>query len=113
MKLSASVHGADAIGRRLAALADAAATAAADAATEVLFQELERVRRREGFAPLVRDGAGTRRRIAAPDPVAIAREEGTLEEPAAPWLAPVLPGARRPMRAAALAAVARTISRRR
>jgi hypothetical protein len=112
----ARIAGLDTLGRRLAAIGEAAADSAVAAAADALTQELERVREPEGLPPLARDGVPRRRRIVARDPASVARELGTLDTPPAPWLAPVLPGARRPMRAAAQAqvrAVARALSRRR
>jgi hypothetical protein len=97
--------GLDAFGRRLAAIATATAAPAAAAAADALHHELERVRERDGLPPLARDGAARRRRIVAADPASVARELGTFDQAPAPWLAPVLPGARRPMRAAAAARV--------
>jgi hypothetical protein len=103
VKPRVSVAGAETLGRRLAAIGEAAAESAAAAASDALTQELERVRAGEGLPPLARDGVARRRRIVARDPASVARELGTLDQPPAPWLAPVLPGARRPMRAAAQA----------
>ena len=105
MKPRARISGLDTLGRRLVAIGEAVAVPAVAAATEALTQELERVREPEGLPPLARDGVPRRRRIVAADPASVVRELGTLDTPPAPWLAPVLPGARRPMRAAAAARV--------
>jgi hypothetical protein len=96
--------------RLLAGLAPAVLDAAADA----LAKELEHARRSEGLhAPLLREGDARGRSVGANDPDSIAREFGSPTEPPAPWLAPVLPAARAPLRAAVFQAVARALSRRR
>ncbi|MBX3550191.1 MAG: hypothetical protein AB7O46_07570 [Xanthobacteraceae bacterium] len=53
---------------------------------------------------------GTRRVVGSNDPADAAREFGTLDQPPSPWLAPVLPLALEPMRAAARTAAARAVS---
>ncbi len=71
--------------------------AVVDAASEALRDELHR---HANVAVAVADH-GERRAVGSADPVAAAREFGTLEQPASPWLAPLLPLVREPMRAAA------------
>lgn len=113
MKLSAHLDGLDTLARRLARLGDAVAPPAVAAAADALAQTAERTRGVSGAtAPLVRAGTSTRRTLGVADPAAVARELGTLDQPPAPWLAPALPAARGPMRAAARRAVARAISGR-
>lgn len=94
--------------RLLAEMEPAALGAAADA----LAVELEKARERESLhAPLMRGASARGRALAFNDKDSIAREFGSPTEPPAPWLAPVLPAARAPMRAAAFQAVARALSR--
>jgi hypothetical protein len=111
VKLTAKISGIEIL-RGLARLEDALANAALDAATDALVREAERARTAAGLAGSIeRDGTARRRLIGSRDPAAVARELGTLERPPAPWLAPVLPAVRATLRAAALQAVARAISR--
>ncbi len=111
MKLRAEILGLDDLGRRLAQVAGAAASPAVEAAADALARELARARESEGLAaPLVHGGTPRRRKIGANDPESLGRELGSPVRAPAPWLAPVLPGARSPMRAAAQNAVARAIS---
>lgn len=111
MKLRAQIRGLDDLGRRLAQIAEAAAAPAIEAATDALARELGRARESEGLsAPLVRSGTSRRRRVGSNDPESLGRELGSPLRAPAPWLTPVLPGARSPMRAAAQNAVARAIS---
>lgn len=112
MKLHAQIRGLDGLGRRLAQIAEAAAAPAVEAAADALAHELDRARESEGLsAPLRRGGSPRRRRIGANDSESLGRELGSPLRAPAPWLTPVLPGARSPMRAAAQNAVARAISR--
>ena len=76
------------------------------AAAEALRSELESAE----ASVLIAAPHGARRVVGSPDPAAAAREFGTLEQAPSPWLAPVLPLALEPMRAAADTAVARAIS---
>jgi len=80
--------------------------AVADAAAEALRNEVERT---AGIAPVI-ENVGHRRLVGSASAEDAAREFGTLEQTATPWLAPVLPLAREPMRAAALSAAARAVS---
>jgi hypothetical protein len=87
------------------------AAPAAGAAADALASEIARTRKNAGLnAPLERTEAGARREVGASDPASVAREFGTLETDPAPWLAPSLPAAQSPMRAAVVTAVARAIS---
>lgn len=113
MKIRAQIQGLDSLGPRLTKIAEAAVVPAIEAAADALAHELERARQREGLsAPLSRTGTPRRRRVGAADPESLGRELGSPVRAPAPWLTPVLPGARSPMRAAARNAVARAISRR-
>jgi len=113
MKVRAQIRGLD-LSRRLARIAEAAVAPAIEAAADALERELARAREREGLsAPLLRSGTSRRRRVGATDPESLGRELGSPVRAPAPWLTPVLPGARSPMRAAARTAVARAISSRR
>lgn len=110
MKLRVQIRGLD-FGRRLAQVAEAAASPAIEAAADALAGELARVRENAGLsAPLVLTGTPRRRRVGSNDPESLGRELGSPVRAPAPWLTPVLPGARSPMRAAAQNAVARAIS---
>ena len=105
MKVRAQIRGLD-LSRRLARIAEAAVAPAIEAAADALERELARAREREGLsAPLLRSGTSRRRRVGATDPESLGRELGSPVRAPAPWLTPVLPGARSPMRAAALARV--------
>lgn len=111
MNFTANLLGLDQIIGGLKKFGGSVATPAADAATEALVNEIARTRKNDGLdAPLDLGGEGARREIGASDPASIAREFGTLETDAAPWLAPSLPAAKSPMRAAVVTAVARAIS---
>ena len=113
MKLRVQVRGLD-LGRRLARIAEAAVASAIEAAADALAGELARARDSDGLsAPLLRGGTPRRRKIGANDSESLGRELGSPLRAPAPWLTPVLPGARSPMRAAAQNAVARAISSRR
>jgi hypothetical protein len=92
--------------RRLRAEDSALREAALDAAAEALRGELQS---RTGTNIALRPH-GPRRVVGTSDADAAAREFGTLEQLPDPWLAPVLPLALEPMRAAANAAAARAIS---
>ena len=110
MKLRAQIRGLD-LGRRLGQIAEAAASPVIEAAADALAGELARARESAGLAaPLLRTGTPRRVRIGANDSESLGRELGSPVRAPAPWLTPVLPGARSPMRAAARNAVARAIS---
>lgn len=110
MKLSADIVSGG-LRKRLERLLAGLEPAALDAVADALAAELANARGREALhAPLVRGANARRRSVGANDPDSIAREFGSPTEPPAPWLAPVLPAARAPMRAAALKAVARALS---
>jgi hypothetical protein len=101
VKLAAKLS-ANALSRRFARLQDEIEGAALDAAADALADELAQVRAREHLhAPLMRERNERRRLVGADDQNSIAREFGNPTEPPAPWLAPSLPLARAPMRAAA------------
>ena len=75
--------------------------AALDASAEALRSELA-----AGNENVVVVGSRqSRRSVGSSDPSGAAREFGTLEQAPSPWLAPVLPLALEPMRAAARARV--------
>lgn len=79
------------LAERLArALAPRLSEAALDRAEAALRTEAAR-----SGVVLERDGDGARRRLGSTDPGAVAREAGTLETPADPWLAPALATLRR------------------
>lgn len=104
MKLRA-VHSAGRFFRKLRAADAALREAALDAAADALRGELER-----GSASEITVVAqGARRSVGSASPDAAAREFGTLTQTPSPWLAPVLPLALEPMRAAADAAAARAV----
>lgn len=111
MNISADLRGLDQITEGLQKFGAALAAPAAQAATDALVTTIDGTRRANGLAvPLQRQGEGARRAITASDPASAAAEFGTLEQDAAPWLAPSLPTARSPMRAAVVTAVARALS---
>jgi len=111
VKLAAQLSAAS-LRRRLARLERDVETAALGAAADTLEAEIAHAREREQLhAPLLRGGDARRRFIGADDPESLARELGSPSEPPAPWLAPSLPVARAPMRAAVVKAVARALSR--
>jgi hypothetical protein len=113
MKLRASVSGFESVLRSLRRQGHLAAQAASTAAADTFVQELEGAKDGAGIsAPLMREQSGNLHSIGVDDPEAINRELGTLNVEPTPWLAPVLPAARGPMRAAAVAAAARAISSR-
>ncbi len=91
--------------KRLRAAAPKLAEAAVAAASEALRAEAA-----PGAAALSVEKRGTRRVVGSNDPADAAREFGTLTEIPRPWLAPVLPLALEPMRAAAITAAARALS---
>ncbi|MDP1909968.1 MAG: hypothetical protein Q8K85_16850 [Hyphomicrobium sp.] len=104
MKLRA-VHSAGRLLSRLRRADSALREAALDASAEALRSELAARNRN-----VVVGSRGSRRSVGSSDPSDIARELGTLEQTPSPWLAPVLPLALEPMRAAANSAVARAVS---
>jgi hypothetical protein len=111
VNFSAKLAGLDAIIGHLKNLGDALAGPATNAAADALAQTLEQTRKAEGLtAPLDRKRAGATAEIGASDPDSVAREFGTLETEPSPWLAPSLPAAQGPMRAAIASAAARAIS---
>lgn len=83
--------------RRLRAADSVLREAALDAAAEALRGELAR----ESGSAIVIATQGARRSVGSTDISDAAREFGTLEQAPSPWLAPVLPLALEPMRAAA------------
>jgi hypothetical protein len=92
--------------RKLRSADSALREAALDAAAEALRGELSR----ESGNVIAVNSEASRRSVGSLDPVDAAREFGTLEQAPSPWLAPVLPLALEPMRAAANSAVARAVS---
>jgi len=92
--------------RRLRGMDAAIRDAARDAAAEALRNELTRA----GENVISVEARGSSRAVGSSDPADAARELGTLELPPSPWLAPALPTALEPMRAAASTAAARTVS---
>ncbi len=113
MKLSAQLSGLESFTRNFTRTAESVSARAAEAAADALANELERSKETEGIsAPLIREQAASRHSIGVNGAEAIDRELGTLTQEPSPWLAPVLPAARGPMRAAAQAAVSRAISTR-
>jgi hypothetical protein len=77
-----------------------------DAAAHALRGELQR--RSDSEIAVVPRGAGMA--VGSSNPADYAREFGTLDQTPVPWLAPVLPLALEPMRAAANHAAARAVS---
>ena len=111
MKISARLD-VRALSRALSRVANTIETPALDAVADAFADELDHAREREGLStPLVRSGDARRRHVGANDPESLARELGSPGRAPAPWLAPVLPAVRVPMRAAARTAVARALSR--
>jgi hypothetical protein len=111
VNISPDLRGLDQVTSGLRQFGQAVAAPAAQAATNALATAIDETRRANGLtAPPEQQGEGARRSIGVSDPASIAREFGTLEQDANPWLAPSLPTARSPMRAAAQAAVARALS---
>jgi hypothetical protein len=111
MNISADLRGLDEIVGGLKQFGEAVAVPAALVATDALATTINETRRVNGLAaPLERQGEGARHVVGASDAASIAREFGTLEQDAIPWLAPSLPAARSPMRAAVQTAVARALS---
>ena len=110
--ISAKLNGLDKVGRNLENLAGAFAAPAAVAAGDALADAVYERRESQGLsARLERVDKGARQAVGASDPESVVRELGSLAEDATPWLAPSLPAARGPMRAAAAAAVVRALSR--
>lgn len=83
--------------------------AVADAAAEAFCNEVERA---AGVTPFIAK-LGTRRVVGSASAEDAASEFGALDQPPTPWLAPVLPLAREPMRAAARTAAVRAVSSQR
>jgi hypothetical protein len=111
VNVSVKLSGLDRIGKSLKTLANALATPVAEAAADALTNTLRRSRKIAGLdAPLDRTGEGARQIVGASDPESVVREFGALEIEATPWLAPSLPAAQGPMRAAIATAAARAIS---
>jgi hypothetical protein len=92
--------------RRLRAADAVLRDAALDAAAEALRSELQN--RTGTNISLI--SQGPRRIVGSSNPNDAAREFGTLEQTPTPWLAPVLPLALEPMRAAVNNAAARAVS---
>lgn len=107
MKLRA-IHSSARLFRRLRALAPSLRESVADAAAEALKGELQRT----GSSAILIQPQGVRRSVGSSDLDDIAREFGTLTQIPSPWLAPALPTALEPMRAAAKKAAARAVSNR-
>lgn len=111
MNISAELRGLDEITSGIKKFGEAVAAPAVQAAADALTTTIKETRRANSLAaPLVRQGEGPRRTIGASDAVSIAAEFGALERDATPWLAPSLPAAKSPMRAAVVTAVARALS---
>ncbi|MBX3514319.1 MAG: hypothetical protein KF826_13430 [Xanthobacteraceae bacterium] len=91
--------------KRLRAAAPQLAEAVVEAAASALHAEAK-----PGAEALAIEKQGARSVVGSNDPVDAAREFGTLDQPPSPWLAPVLPLALEPMRAAARTAAARAVS---
>jgi hypothetical protein len=105
MKLRA-IHSSGRLLRRLRIGDHAVREAAVDAAADVLRAELQR----ESGNAISVEPRGSRRAVGSYDADLAAQEFGTIEQTPSPWLAPVLPLALEPMRAAANAAAARAVS---
>lgn len=111
MKFTARFDDAGRLSRRLTKLASDIAPAATDAAAGALAEVLQHAREDAGLsAPLLRGASGRNRSVGMNDDASLTREFGTFDTDPTPWLAPSLPAARRPMRAAAATAVARALS---
>ena len=111
MNFSMKLSGLDQIGKSLKILADALQASTAKAAGDAFAKTASETRKAGGLnAPLDRTGEGARQIVGASDPESIAREFGSLDIEATPWLAPSLPAAQGPMRAAIATAAARAIS---
>jgi hypothetical protein len=111
VKFSADSRGLDRLAADLTKLARALTEPAVEAATDALASTVAQSRQEQALDPaLIPSGEGPRRLLGASDRESIARELGSLDFEATPWLAPSLPAARGPMRAAVHAAVARAIS---
>jgi hypothetical protein len=111
VNFSARLDGFDALFNNLKKLGTALAPATAEAAGDALAATIEEAREAGGLnAPLARTQSGSAQKIGASDPDSIARELGTLDLDPSPWLAPSLPAAQGPMRAAVGRAAARAIS---
>jgi hypothetical protein len=94
--------------RRLRAKESTLRDAVTGAAAQALREEI--TRRSDASVSIAAEGA--RRWVGSANPEDITREFGTREQPPSSWLAPVLPLAREPMRAAADASAARALSKR-
>jgi hypothetical protein len=111
VKFSAALPGLDRLMDGLEKFGEALAAPATEAAAEALAETLRENRSAQALdAPLARSGAGASQAIVASDPESVRREFGTIDLDATPWLAPSLPAAQGPMRAAVVTAVARAIS---
>ncbi len=93
--------------RRLRAQDQSLKHAIADTAAEALRDEVAR----NANLSLSITAEGAKRFVGSVRAEDAAREFGTLEQSASPWLAPVLPLARGPMRAAVQGTVARALSK--
>ena len=104
MNISTGMHGLNEIANGLKKFGETLAVPAAQAAADTLVTEINQTRGANNPPVSVEQkGEGARRMISVSDAESIAREFGTLEQDATPWLAPALPVARNPMRAAVLA----------
>ena len=111
MNVSAKLVGADQVFGSLKNFGNGIASPAADSVVDALAATISEARQASGLdQSLEKSGKGARRALGASDLHSILREFGSLEQNAMPWLAPSLPAALGPMRAAAAAAVARAIS---
>lgn len=111
MNFTANLLGLDQIIDGLKKFGNSVAAPAADAAAGAFANKVTRTRLSDGLeTPLDLGGEGVHREVGASDTASVAREFGTLETDPAPWLAPSLPAAQGPMRAAVVTAVARAIS---
>lgn len=104
MKLRA-VYSAGRLFRRLRRADAVLREAALDAAADALRGELQR-----SASAITVASQGSHRSVGSADPADATREFGTLTQTPSPWLAPVLPLALEPMRAAVDAAAARAVS---
>lgn len=100
------IHSSGRLLQRLRGADSALREAATDAGAEALRTELQR----EHTNPILVVPQGSRRTVGSPNTADAAREFGTLTQMPTPWLAPVLPLALEPMRAAVDAAAARAVS---
>lgn len=106
MNFSARLDGFDSLFSNLRKLGTALAPATVKAASDALATTVEETREAAGLsAPLDRTRTNSAQQIGASDPDSVAREFGALDLDPSSWLAPSLPAAQGPMRAAILARV--------